>query len=95
MIRRTSATAPKLDHSGIAVLRTAGSVYDIINQSIQLSLLSGDDIGAVQHIAAQIGISSDEARSRCSPSDKQQYIQSLLGTSVGNCIMTVTLFLLR
>jgi P-type E1-E2 ATPase len=61
-------------------------------RGIQLSILSGDDMGAVQHIAAQIGISSDEARSRCSPSDKQEYIQSLLRTSVGNTKPTVVFF---
>ena len=42
MGRRTSATAPKLDQSGIAVLRTAGSVYDIINQSIHAAGLQAD-----------------------------------------------------
>jgi Cd2+-exporting ATPase len=56
---------------------------------IQLSLLSGDGIDAVKHIAAQIGINPYEARSRGSPSDKQQYTQSLLGTSMGKTKSTV------
>lgn len=67
----------------------ASTVAKLRQRGIQLSLLSGDDIGAVQQIAAQIGINSDEARSRCSPSDKQQYIQYLLGTSVGKTKSTV------
>ena len=65
------------------------TVAKLRQMGIQLSLLSGDDIGAVQHIAAQIGINSDEARSRCSPSDKQQYIQSLLRASGGKTKSTV------
>jgi len=65
------------------------TVAKLRQRGIQLSLLSGDDIGAVQHVAAEIGINSDEVRSRCSPSDKQQYIQSLLRTSVGKTKSTV------
>ena len=57
------------------------TVAKLRQRGIQLSLLSGDDIGAVQRIAAQIGINSDEARARCSPGDKQQYIRSLSQTS--------------
>ncbi|KAE8451932.1 hypothetical protein EG329_002773 [Mollisiaceae sp. DMI_Dod_QoI] len=67
----------------------AATVAKLRQRGIQLSLLSGDDIGAVQHIAAEIGMNSDEVRSRCSPSDKQQYIQSLLRTSVGKTKSTV------
>jgi hypothetical protein len=44
-VRRTSATAPKLDLSGIAALRSAGSVYDIINQKKKTSLSSEEILG--------------------------------------------------
>lgn len=54
-----------------------------------MSLLSGDNIDAVQHIAAEIGINSDETRSRCSPRDKQQYIQSLLRYLAGKMEPTI------
>ncbi|KUJ11796.1 heavy metal translocatin [Mollisia scopiformis] len=65
------------------------TVAKLRQRGIQLSLLSGDDIGPVQQIAAEVGINSDEVRSRCSPSDKQQYIQSLLRLSVGKTKSTV------
>jgi Cd2+-exporting ATPase len=58
----------------IAKLRRSG---------VHVSLLSGDDVGAVQHIATQIGLNPDEARSRCSPGDKQTYIQELSVSFIG------------
>ncbi|KAF2239025.1 putative copper-transporting ATPase [Viridothelium virens] len=61
----------------------AGTIAKLKESGIQVSLLSGDDAGAVQCIASQIGLNPDEARSRCSPSDKQAYIQDLLAVSVG------------
>ena len=45
---------------------------------VHVSLLSGDDAGAVERIATSIGLNLDEVRSRCSPGEKQAYIQELL-----------------
>lgn len=59
------------------------TVAKLRQRGIQLSVLSGDHTSVVQHIAAQIEIEPDKAQSHRSPSDKQQYIQSLLKTSGG------------
>lgn len=56
---------------------------------VRVSLLSGDDAGAVLHVATEIGLDPDEARSRCSPGDKQQYIQELSASSVSKRKATV------
>lgn len=60
----------------------AAVIAKLKETDVRVSLLSGDDAGAVHHIAAQIGLSPDETRSRCSPGDKQMYIQKLLAESV-------------
>lgn len=45
---------------------------------ISVHLISGDDEGAVSSVATQLGIPMSNVRSRCSPGDKQAYIQHLL-----------------
>jgi heavy metal translocating P-type ATPase len=45
---------------------------------IRVHILSGDDDGAVKAIATQLNVTGDMVRSRCSPGDKQAYIQALL-----------------
>lgn len=65
------------------------TITKLRQKGLHLSLLSGDETTAVKHIAAQLGINTDEARSRCSPGDKQQYIRELLGKSVGQMKSTV------
>ncbi|KAI4255232.1 MAG: hypothetical protein LQ352_002676 [Teloschistes flavicans] len=54
------------------------TIVKLKQMGIRVSMLSGDDVGAVQHVAAEIGLHPCEARSRCSPSDKQKHIQQLL-----------------
>jgi Cu2+-exporting ATPase len=39
----------------------------------------GDDDGAVQMIATKLGISPSNAKSRCSPGNKQKYLQDIIG----------------
>jgi Cd2+-exporting ATPase len=46
-------------------------------RDISVSILSGDDERAVESVAAELGIPCANTRSRCSPSDKQTYIQGL------------------
>jgi Cd2+-exporting ATPase len=67
----------------------AATITKLKQNGVGVSLLSGDDVGAVQHVATEIGLSPDEARSRCSPGDKQKYIQELLASSVGKRKATV------
>lgn len=50
------------------------------SRNIAISIVSGDDHGAVHSIATTLGIPASNVRSRCSPIDKQQYIQTLLDT---------------
>ncbi|OHW97735.1 copper-translocating p-type ATPase [Colletotrichum incanum] len=49
---------------------------------IAVHVLSGDDDGAVRAVAAQLGIPDTNVRSRCTPGDKQAYIQTLLSRPV-------------
>ncbi|KAK7217347.1 hypothetical protein V2G26_005350 [Clonostachys chloroleuca] len=50
---------------------------------VAVHLVSGDDDGAVQNLAAKLGIPANNVRSRSSPADKRDYIQALLETNVG------------
>ena len=46
--------------------------------NITVHLVSGDDDGAVQAVATNLGIPQENVSSRCSPSGKRDYIQRLL-----------------
>ncbi|CAH0055109.1 unnamed protein product [Clonostachys solani] len=50
---------------------------------VAIHLVSGDDDGAVQNLAAKLGIPANNVRARSSPADKRDYIQALLDTNVG------------
>ncbi|KAF2877799.1 E1-E2 ATPase-domain-containing protein [Massariosphaeria phaeospora] len=45
---------------------------------ISVHILSGDDAGAVEQTARQLGIPLANTHARCTPSDKQAYIRALL-----------------
>lgn len=62
------------------------TVNSLTNSGISVSIVSGDDDGAVQSIAAILGIPSSHAKSRCSPVEKQKYIQTIMATSSGTTI---------
>lgn len=62
------------------------TVNSLTNRGISVSIVSGDDDGAVQSIAAILGIPSSHAKSRCSPVEKQKYIQTIMATSSGTTI---------
>ncbi|GKT46291.1 P-type cation-transporting ATPase [Colletotrichum spaethianum] len=49
---------------------------------IAVHVLSGDDDGVVRAVASQMGIPDTNVRSRCTPGDKQAYIQTLLSHPV-------------
>ncbi|TKA63848.1 hypothetical protein B0A55_10907 [Friedmanniomyces simplex] len=50
---------------------------ELKNRKIATSILSGDDAGATELLAAQLGVPLSNVRSRCSPADKQQYLKNL------------------
>lgn len=51
------------------------------DKGISIHIISGDDGGAVHTVATRLGIPDTNVRSRCRPSDKQEYIQKLLADS--------------
>ncbi|KAI1105184.1 heavy metal translocatin [Jackrogersella minutella] len=55
------------------------TIAELQKRNIAVSILSGDDAGTVETVAASLGIPRENAISRCSPADKQAYIQKLLG----------------
>ncbi|KAI0167379.1 E1-E2 ATPase-domain-containing protein [Pestalotiopsis sp. NC0098] len=54
------------------------TVTKIRERGITVSLISGDDEGAVRSIAAQLGILDINVQSRCTPADKQEFVKNLL-----------------
>jgi P-type E1-E2 ATPase len=56
-------------------------------RGISVSIVSGDETGAVRKTAESLGIPSSKALSRCSPADKQAYIQALKTSSVNSTIL--------
>ncbi|KAI4867460.1 heavy metal translocatin [Hypoxylon rubiginosum] len=61
----------------------ASTVAELQKRNIAVSMLSGDDDGAVRAVASAVGIPQESARSRCSPADKRAYIQELLASRTG------------
>ncbi|KAH7150412.1 E1-E2 ATPase-domain-containing protein [Dactylonectria estremocensis] len=59
----------------------AETVTTLQTRGVSVHLVSGDDDGAVQGVATKLGIPGENVRSRSSPADKRDYIQSLLGIS--------------
>ncbi|KAI9806959.1 MAG: hypothetical protein M1833_002617 [Piccolia ochrophora] len=53
-------------------------VSELQHRDIAVSIVSGDDDGAVQKIGNQLGIPGAHVRSRCSPEGKQQYIHAIM-----------------
>ncbi|KAI0838886.1 heavy metal translocatin [Hypoxylon sp. FL0890] len=54
------------------------TIVELQKRNIAVSILSGDDDRTVEAVAANLGIPRENALSRCSPADKQTYIQKLL-----------------
>ena len=53
-------------------------VNELKRRSIDISIVSGDNEGAVQSIARLLGIPPSHVRSGCSPVDKQMYVKEML-----------------
>lgn len=60
----------------------AGTIETLQKRGVSVHVVSGDDDGAVQSLASKLSIPSDNVRSRSSPTDKKDYIQTLLGTGI-------------
>lgn len=63
------------DSIRLDALATVGS---LTARGITVSIVSGDDEGAVQSIAAMLGIPASHAKSCCSPAEKQKYLQTIM-----------------
>jgi Cu2+-exporting ATPase len=59
----------------------AQTVETLQKRGVSVHVVSGDDDGAVHTIASKLSIPNDNVRSRSSPADKKEYIQTLLGTA--------------
>ncbi|KAL5051674.1 hypothetical protein BDW71DRAFT_214331 [Aspergillus fruticulosus] len=57
------------------------TVHKLQERGISVHLLSGDDDGPVHSIARQLGIPPLHIRSRCTPADKQAYLQTIVAQS--------------
>ncbi|KXG47942.1 ATPase, P-type, K/Mg/Cd/Cu/Zn/Na/Ca/Na/H-transporter [Penicillium griseofulvum] len=58
----------------------ASTIQTLQKRGISVHLVSGDDDGAVQSLACKLSIFNGNVRSRSSPADKKDYIQTLLST---------------
>ncbi len=66
----------------------AATVAELQRRGVRVSIVSGDDDGAVQSAAAKLGVST--ALSQCSPADKRDYVAAL--AAADEPAATVTLF---
>ncbi|KAL1617224.1 hypothetical protein SLS56_011087 [Neofusicoccum ribis] len=65
----------------------AQSVVDhLISSEISVHIVSGDDDGAVQYIASELGIPPSNVRARVSPGEKQEYVRHLLQNSTNTVL---------
>lgn len=55
-----------------------GVISELKRRGIAVSLVSGDDDGAVQKLAAKLDIPQSHVRSRCSPKDKLEYLRTIM-----------------
>ncbi|EXF81897.1 copper-translocating P-type ATPase [Colletotrichum fioriniae PJ7] len=54
------------------------TISNLQASGISVHILSGDDDGAVRTVASRLSVPDLNVRSRCTPRDKQEYIQNLL-----------------
>ncbi|KAG8167288.1 hypothetical protein KVR01_002977 [Diaporthe batatas] len=54
------------------------TVEQLHKRGVAVHVISGDDDAAVHLVTSQLSIPDDRVRSRCTPADKQAYIQDLL-----------------
>ena len=56
----------------------ASVVAKLHGQHVKVSILSGDDAGAVEHVATILEIPTNRIQSRCTPQAKQEYLGALI-----------------
>jgi Cu2+-exporting ATPase len=59
------------------------TVEQLHRRGIAVHVISGDDDAAVRTVTTQLSIPDDRVRSRCTPADKQAYIQDLFAAPHG------------
>jgi Cu2+-exporting ATPase len=57
---------------------TSSTIKRLLDRGISIHIVSGDDDGPVRSVASQLNIDETNIRSRCTPEEKQAYIQQLL-----------------
>lgn len=65
------------------------TVEQLHNRGVAVHVISGDDDAAVRAVTSQLSIPDDRVRSRCTPADKQAYVQELLAAPKGKAPPTV------
>ena len=61
-------------------------VTNLVDRGITVSIISGDEDGAVKKVALELGVSLDVVRAKCSPKDKQQYVKELMQAGSNNVL---------
>ena len=66
-----------------ATLRDEAStvIARLMSRGMHVSIISGDETGAVEQAALDLGISLKAVRARCTPREKQQYVKELMDTN--------------
>lgn len=59
------------------------TIEQLHKRGVAVHVISGDDDAAVRAVTTQLSIPDDRVRSRCTPADKQAYVQELLDTPTG------------
>jgi len=67
----------------------ATTIAVLKHKGVHVSLLSGDNEGAVRQTALQLGLNIEETHARCTPVDKQEYIKKLQATTTDKKKATV------
>lgn len=65
------------------------TVEQLHKRGVAVHVISGDDDAAVRAVTSQLSIPDDRVRSRCTPADKQAYVQELLENAGGKSPPTV------
>lgn len=53
-------------------------VASLVERGIAVSIISGDEIGAVRKVATKLGVPHEGVRARCTPREKQQHVKGLM-----------------
>lgn len=53
-------------------------VASLVKRGIAVSMISGDETGAVRKVALKLGLPEEVVRARCTPREKQQYVKELM-----------------